>query len=195
MKISSLRPQETTPPVQDPPARPKRYTLPEPTATDRFDEIEIVWPTPASQAQEFAAILERVTQERIAWTALIPEMSFIDAQLNNPDLANHPKREWAEKRYARLYGAQTDHLNQMFIQIYYLERYWHHFSPDVRAEHGLDRMTGCPCDAETIGNLLPRIRQGPLQEAAPIPDGWFYPDGFLEQLLPDLLEMSNECTF
>ncbi len=182
-------------PTADTTASPtlKRYTLPE--KTDRFDEYVPVFPTPEGLAAEFRTYIDLVIEHRNGAIAVIDELAFLDAQLMDPALDDHPKRGWAERRERRLLLEQTMRLNTMLIQVYYARGLWMYFTPVQRAELGLANLTGIEVDSEHFGRDLPLIRAGPIQEAAPLPEGWRWNDDFVRNMLPELLEMTNECIF
>lgn len=174
--------------------RVKRYVLPEPR--DRFDaEYVPNFPTLDTLAGEFAQYIALVIEHRAGAMAVIDELVFLDEQLADPELADHPKRSWAERRQRRLLLEQTMRLNTMLIQVYYANSLWIYFMPTQRADLGLDAMTGIDAASEYFGRDLPLIRAGPIQDAAPLPEGWRWSDDFVRNMLPELLDMTNECVF
>lgn len=197
MKLSDLRPADTAPPPAPQRKGPMDWAdmVPAPAYLGDDGEYQLSLPTPEDLATEFAGHVEKVIEKRAIAAALIDELTFLEGRLNDPALANHPKKEWGEKRWARLMGEQIDALNVMLIQTYYAERLWMHFAPEDRDALGLVEASGVPAMEDRFGMVLPFIREGPVQERAPIPDGWDVPEDFKRQLQPVLADMTNICVF
>lgn len=171
MKLSALKPPDATP-------------------ADRFDQpIDPdfgmgVADTVAGMRKDVDAVI-RFRREAMAHEE---ELVFLATQLADPALADHPKRGWAERRYAKIFSDQEMALTRMLIHCHHLTNAWQRLTPADRAAHGLDELTGIAAERSDLCGL-PLIGTGPIQDAAPIPIGWTYPEGF-ERRIPAALAIS-----
>lgn len=188
MKLSALRPPDTTPPPADPTPRPS----PKPWADiglyrNNDAEIVIDFPTRDDMEQEFRRYVRQVIEHRREVGAHATELGFLSAQLKDPDLADHPKRSWAVKRRERLVTLTLPALCQLAVQTSYAHVRWIGFEASDRAARGMEDLVGVPAETANLAEVLFLIRDGPIQAAAPLPHDWEPPPEFFDCLQVDLL--------
>lgn len=183
MKLSALRPAETTPTFEG--SEPTYLPAAKPWAdvgTYRNDEAEIVieFPIDADMAHEFLQNIEQIGKFRQDVSRHAEELLFLSRQLEDPDLRGHPKRGWAVKRRERLVTEILPGLNQMAVFTHFAQIRWQRMPPDLRTFYGMDAACGVEASVNHLAETLFLIRDGPLQDAAPLPADWEPPPEFYD---------------
>jgi hypothetical protein len=183
------------PPSLPKPAQPQPWARYQPPAPAVEAGTPYADPTPGSHAAQIRTLAEAFVAERRKVSEIADELVFIIGQLRDPALADNPHRPWGEKRLARLEAIEDAALWEMLNVLYVMDQLWNALTPDQRTEHGLPNLLGVPAGEPALGLVLAHIRDGPIQDQAPWPPAWDYPQAFMARLPDELIRLTGLCPF
>lgn len=177
------------------PSRIVNYQVPT-ESKRKHDDIQPAPPiTARDRTFHFCNDLDVFITYRKQLSAIAPEIVFLDAQLNDPALVGNPHREWGLKRQERLETQEDAALWGMVNALYPMDSIWQAMTARERLTHCLHELVGIDANVPRIGPVLMEIRAGPLQEKAPLPDGWHVPRAFIVRLPEHLLRLTDLVPF
>lgn len=132
---------------------------------------------------------------RHALAPVLADLAHVQAALDDPDLADHPKRGWGLRREQSLLAEVATLLPAYLGHLHGVDTAWAALEPFDRSGHELDRLCGVDAGAHVVGPLVAMATDGPIHRVAPLPEGVSIPVEIVETLPAGLQATLGACPF
>ena len=146
-------------------------------------------------ASHFRICVDLLIHWRRQVAAIAPRRIAVEPVFEDPANDDHPARASWACQYAAMVQQEKTALHHVCNEAWALNRFWRHLTPRDRKTHGFDALVGVRYTRQDIGQEVPFMTTGPLQDAAPLPVPYELPEGFTDELVPNFKLMLNICPF
>ncbi len=146
-------------------------------------------------ARHMRIYVDLIVDWRTKAAPIIAQRLAVEPVLNNPTLQDDPRRRSWLLQYDELIDAECVPLSHALWEGYHFARSWNVLDVTARVEHRLHQLVGMDARDEAWGVSIAFTRSGPIQNRAPLPLEWDYPDDLIALLPANVALMLGCCPF